>query len=150
MNGEIDKMSENSNYVCPYCGREVGKEDVLFWETVKTQYTDNIRGEFLRRHGVKVSVGNKFPRMYYRVRPECVEREDQNGYPTMIRDHMGNAIAPEDLNRGESASQSDSFDDDFDSDGFDGGEVRQNERRDRETHRPAQGAQYAGGLCSEV
>lgn len=134
MNGEIDKMSENSNYVCPYCGREVGKEDVLFWETVKTQYTDNIRGEFLRRHGVKVSVGNKFPRMYYRVRPECVEREDQNGYPTMIRDHMGNAIAPEDLNRGESASQSDSFDDDFDSDGFDGGEVRQNERRDREIH----------------
>ena len=126
-------MSENNNYVCPYCGREVGKEDVLFWETVKTQYTDNVRGEFLRRHGVKVAAGNKFPRMYYRARPECVVREDQNGYPTGIEDHMGNAIAPEDLARGGS-SQSDSFDDDFDSDGFDGGEIRQSERRDRELH----------------
>ena len=43
-------MSDFSNYVCPYCGREIDAKDVLFWETVKTQYTDNIRGEFLRRH----------------------------------------------------------------------------------------------------
>ena len=47
-------MSENNNYVCPYCGTLVGKEDVLFWEEVKTQYTDNIRGDFLRRHGLSV------------------------------------------------------------------------------------------------
>ena len=127
-------MSEINNYVCPYCGREVSKENVLFWETVKTQYTDNIRGEFLRRHGVRIASGNKFPRMYYRARPECVVKEDQNGFPTMIEDHMGNALAPEDLDRGDSGSHSDSFDDDFDSDSFDGGEVRQNERRDREIH----------------
>ena len=44
-------MTEN-NYVCPFCGQEINKEDVLFWETVRTQYTDNIRGDFLRRHGM--------------------------------------------------------------------------------------------------
>ena len=71
-------MAENL-YVCPYCGKEVSKEDVLFWQTVKTQYTDNVRGEFLKKHGVKVAAGNKFPRMYYRVKPGVnVVREDEN------------------------------------------------------------------------
>ena len=127
-------MSEMNNYVCPYCGREIDKDKVLFWETVKTQYTDNIRGEFLRRHGVKVAAGNKFPRMYYRARPECVTREDKNGYPTMIEDHMGNAVAPEELDRADAGSRSDSFDDDFDSDSFDSGETRKSERQEREIH----------------
>ncbi len=127
-------MSEINNYVCPYCGREIDKDKVLFWETVKTQYTDNIRGEFLRRHGVKVAAGNKFPRMYYRARPECVTREDKNGYPTMIEDHMGNAVAPEELDRADAGSRSDAFDDDFDADSFDSGETRKSERQEREIH----------------
>lgn len=123
------------NYVCPYCGIQIDRDKILFWETVKSQYTDNVRGDFLRRHGVKVSAGNKFPRMYYKVRPdENVTRVDENGYPTMIEDHLGNAIAPADLEKESRAGGFDAFDDDFDSDGFgDDGENR-NDRRDRDTH----------------
>lgn len=126
-------MSE-MNYVCPYCGTEVKKDEVLFWEEVKTQYTDNIRGDFLRRHGVRVSAGNKFPRMYYKVKPDNVTREDANGFPTMIEDHSGNAIAPADLDRTGRADSSDSFDDAFDSDGYDDGLDSRSERADRTPH----------------
>ena len=127
-------MAENY-YVCPYCGQEISKEDVLFWETVRTQYTDNIRGDFLRRHGMKVAAGNKFPRMYYKVKPGInVVRVDDNGFPTMIEDSISNAITPEDLNRNGGA-QTDSFDDDFDSDGFDYDDDRPRERQSMETHR---------------
>ena len=126
-------MSEN-NYVCPYCGTEVQKDGVLFWEEVKTQYTDNIRGDFLRRHGVRVSAGNKFPRMYYKVRPDNVTHEDANGFPTMIEDHRGNAIAPADLEKNGRSDSSDSFDDAFDSDGFDDGMDNRSDRTDRTLH----------------
>ena len=123
------------NYVCPYCGTQITPENILFWETVKTQYTDNIRGDFLRRHGVTVSAGNKFPRLYYKVKPGInVSREDSNGYPTMIEDHLGNAIAPADLGTSSREERPDSFDDDFDSDGFDDGSDSRNDRRDREIH----------------
>ena len=126
-------MSENT-YVCPYCGQPIGENDILFYEEVKTQYTDNIRGEFLRRHGVKVSAGNKFPRLYYKVKPEInVIRADENGYPMMIEDHLGNAIAPADLEK--SNNDMNSFDDDFDSDTFDDGMESRNEKRDRELHK---------------
>ena len=125
-------MSEH-NYVCPYCGREIQKDEVLFWEEVKTQYTDNVRGDFLRRHGVKVSAGNKFPRMYYKVKAENVTREDENGFPTMIEDHRGNAIAPADLEKSRT-DRADSFDDAFDSDGFDDGSDNRTDRVDRTPH----------------
>ena len=128
-------MAEN-NYVCPYCGKEIGKEDVLFWETVKTQYTDNVRGDFLRRHGMKIAAGNKFPRMYYRVKTGInVVREDENGFPTMIEDSLSNAIAPEDLNRNNGTAQADSFDDDFDSESYDYSDERPGDRQSRENHR---------------
>ena len=123
-----------NNYLCPYCGKEIGKEEILFWETVKTQYTDNVRGDFLRRHGVKVTVGNKFPRIYYHVRPDNVVREDANGFPTMVEDHLGNALTPEELNRGDSHANGDDFDDDFDADGFDEVFESRNEGRGRELH----------------
>ena len=125
-------MSENT-YVCPYCGQGIEKDDILFWEEVKTQYTDNIRGDFLRKHGVKVPPGNKFNRLYYRVKPGVnVVSEDVNGYPMKIEDHLGNAIAPADLER--SGRDMNSFDDDFDSDSFNDGIESRNERRDREMH----------------
>lgn len=125
-------MMEN-NYVCPYCGKAISQEDVLFWETVKTQYTDNIRGDFLKRHGVRVAAGNRFPRMYYRAAPEKITRVDENGFPTMIEDHLGNAIAPEELSRNNSGLE-DAFDDDFDAEGFESDMERRTERRDRELH----------------
>ena len=125
-------------YVCPYCGKEIGKDEVLFWETVRTQYTDNIRGEFLRKHGVSVNAGNRFPRMYYKVRRDVnVTRVDENDFPTMLEDHLGNAISPEELNRQENARESsfeEGFGDDFDSEGFGESAERQNERSDRELH----------------
>ena len=124
-----------SNYVCPYCGQEIGDEDVLFWETVKTQYTDNVRGDFLRRHGRRIAAGNKFPRLYYKVKKGInVYRVDENNYPTMIEDSLSNAIAPEDLNRGNGNSQTDSFDDDFDSDDFESNENYSNDHQNKETH----------------
>ena len=129
--GREAAMTE-SNYVCPYCGKEIDKSEILFWETVKTQYTDNIRGDFLRKHGVRVSAGNRFPRMYYRVSPEKIRREDDNGYPTMIEDHLGNAITPEELSRKSTGYQDDLFDDDFEADGFQEDLERRGERRDRE------------------
>ena len=119
---------------CPYCGRTVEKENILFWETVKTQYTDNVRGEFLRNHGVDVPPGNKFNRLYYKARPDNIIREDDN-YPTMIEDHLGNAFTPEDLSKSSRPKEEDSFDDDFDSDGFEEAGDRGSDRRDREVHR---------------
>ncbi len=125
-------MAEN-NYACPYCGKEIQKEQILFWETVKTQYTDNLRGDFLKKHGVSVNPGNRFARMYYRVNAGNVVREDENGYPTMIEDHLGNAIPPEELNRNESAG-SDFFDDEFESEGFEQERDKQSERAERVLH----------------
>lgn len=123
-------MSEQ-NYVCPFCGKQIGKEEVLFWKEVKTQYTDRIRGEFLQRHGVKVPDGYKYPRMYFRVNENNIDRADENGFPTDLKDHMGNAIAPADLEKTAKTTQSDSFDDDFDSDSFDLGSDSRSDRVDR-------------------
>ena len=126
--------NEAGRYICPYCGQIIAKEDVLFWEKVGTQYTDNVRGEFLRRHGVKISSGNKFPRLYYRVREGVVYREDVNGFPTMIEDHRGNAITPGDLEKESKPGGSGGFDDDFDSDDFGSGSESRGDRTDRTLH----------------
>ena len=109
-------QTEENRYVCPYCGVKVEKDQVLFWEQVSTMYTDNIRGNFLRRHGVRVSSAYKFPRMYYRVKPDNIVAEDEFGFPTMIEDHLGNAMAPEELEKTKKSDQNNGFDDDFDSD----------------------------------
>ena len=121
-------------HACPYCGRTVEREEILFWETVKTQYTDNVRGEFLRNHGVDVPPGNKFNRLYYKAGPNNIIREDDN-YPTMIEDNPGSALTPEDLAKSGRAKEKDSFDDDFDSDGYEEEYDRGRERRDRELRR---------------
>lgn len=126
-----ERKNEN-NYVCPYCGTLIAKDKVLFWETVKTQYKDNVRGEFLRRHGVRnISAGNMFPRLYYKVRPdENVTSVDENGFPTMIEDHQGNAIAPADLDKEAKSGGGGGFDDEFDSDEFDSGSESRSDRSD--------------------
>lgn len=128
----LGSMTGN-NYVCPYCGSEISKENVLFWETVKTQYTDNIRGAFLKSHGVKVSAGNKFPRMYYRVKDNVI-REDENGFPTMIEDSLNNAVTPEDLGRTVGNDRMDNFDTEFDSDSNDYQDDRVIDRQNRVIH----------------
>lgn len=122
-------------HICPYCGEEIKREDILFWEKVKRQYTDNVRGNFLQRHGVEVPPGNKFDRLYYRLREDCIVREDENGWPTMIEDHLGNAVTPEDLSEGKSTDREDSFDSDFDTDSFDHDGESAAERKDRELHK---------------
>ena len=126
-------QTEENRYVCPYCGVKVEKDQVLFWEQVSTMYTDNIRGNFLRRHGVRVSSAYKFPRMYYRVKPDNIVAEDEFGFPTMIEDHLGNAMAPEELEKTKKSDQNNGFDDDFDSDYDSMSEIR-DDREDREPH----------------
>ena len=125
-------MAEN-RYVCPYCGEEIKKEKVLFWETVNTQYTDNIRGEFLKRHGIEVRSGNRFDRMYYKVTDDNVIRVDENGYPTMIRDYLSNALPPEELDKKEN-DRKDIFDDAFDSAGNEEEQEQREERNEQEQH----------------
>lgn len=127
-------MTEQA-HICPYCGEEIKKNDILFWERVRRQYTDNIRGNFLQRHGVEVPPGNKFDRMYYRFRRECVVREDDFGWPTMIEDHLGNALAPEELGKEKSGEKEDAFDSDFDSDGFGMDEESSRDRTEQELHK---------------
>lgn len=109
------KNTDPRPYLCPYCGKEITKENVLFWQSVKDRYTDNIRGDFLCQHGVDVPAGYKFNRVYYRARPGInVIREDENGFPAMIDDSPTNAIAPEELDS--DIARRDIFDDDFSSD----------------------------------
>ena len=122
------------NYECPYCGKRIGETEVLFWEKVQQQYIDDKRGDFLRKHGVKVSSGNMFDRLYYIAKPENIINKDDNGFPTMIRDHLGNAIKPEDLDKNNQTNQSDGFDDSFDSDEFTDDTERQESRNDRTVH----------------
>lgn len=125
---------EKKEYVCLYCGKEIGEGEVLFWEKVNTMYTDNVRGNFLKKHGVRVPAGNKFPRMYYHTRPENITSVDENGYPTMIEDHLGNALVPEELERAQNKKRDDDFDDDFDSDGSDSDQSERNSSQNRELH----------------
>lgn len=125
-----------SNYTCPYCRRAIAKEDILFWEEVNQQYTDNIRGDFLRNHGMQnVPRDNKFPRRYYKPRwdaegnPGNIDREDENGFPVTLEDAPNNSFSPEELNHNADHFHSifDGEDDPFD-----------RESLDREQHTAAQ------------
>lgn len=125
---------EENRYVCPYCGTPVGKDEVLFWEKVKTMYTDNVRGNFLRHHGVRSAAGNKFPRMYYRVQESNIVSVDESGFPTMIEDHLGNALAPEELEKASKTDHGNGFDEDFDSDDYGESRDERNSSQNREIH----------------
>ncbi len=122
-----------SNYACPYCGKEITKENVLFWDKTNTQFTDNARGDFLRDHGVKVAAGNKFGRKYYRVK-DNVLREDINGFPTMIEDCLNNAIEPENLVRSAGNDRTDNIDEAFDSDDYGDYNNRSGDRQSKIIH----------------
>ena len=136
--GSTGGNSGSGRYMCPYCGWEITKEDVLFWEKVRARYTDNVRGKFLRRHGAEVPPGNRFPRLYYRVREEAVVMEDENGFPTMIEDYPGNAFTFEDPEEERKPGESDGFDDDFDA--FTDESESSRDRMDQTAHRIVQRA----------
>ena len=134
--GWLDEES-GPEYECPYCGKKITKKNVLFWETVRTQYTDDVRGGFLRRHGVKVSAGNRFPRVYYKVRNiENVIREDENGFPTMIEDSTANAILPAFLGPVDIGEEEELniYDMEFDSGDLRGGMLNRTDRRNQVIH----------------
>lgn len=97
-------MENEKNYVCPYCGKQVTAENVLFWVKVTAQYVDNVRGEFLRRHGVEVKDGNRFNRKYLRPSEENVVGRDNNDFPTMLEDSIANALEPKELERDNKSS----------------------------------------------
>lgn len=86
--------------VCPYCGREIESDEVLFWTTSSKQYDDPIRSDFLRDHGV--AAGDKFDRVYFKP---CFEGEHKNVvkvdcndyYPTMLEDVRSNGQSPKQL-----------------------------------------------------
>lgn len=128
------------NYVCPYCGKAIEKEEILFWEKAKSLYTDNLRGDFLRRHGVNVQSGNKFDRVYYTIRRDKagnalnVVREDENGYPTMIEDSISSSIKPEELNRNNERDSFDADDEEFDDDGYDSAYSNEQDKHDKDMH----------------
>ena len=100
----IDK-EENSRlrsaaYACPYCGKMVEKDKVLFVERSATLSSDLKYGTFLRWHGMKTPPGYKYPRVFYRVRPgKNVVEEDENGFPMCIKDSREKSIYPMDLER---------------------------------------------------
>ena len=108
-------------YVCPFCGNQISKEDVLFFETVRERYSDDIRADWLYSHGMRVPAGKKYPRIYYHVRPDSnAARMDENGFPVMIEVSPDHAIRSENPDRYED----DSF---FDSDAFEAGPPKQPE-----------------------
>ena len=94
------KLHSAMYYACPYCGKMIEKEKVLFMENTKTLSSDLKYGTFLRWHGMETPPGYKYPRVFYRVRPEKnVVREDENGFPTCIEDSPDNSIIPKELER---------------------------------------------------
>lgn len=88
------------SHACPYCGKEIGVEEVLFWTKSKQQFDDPIRAWFLRSHGV--TTGEKFARVYFKP---CFEGEHKNVvkvdcndyYPTMLEDARSNGLSPAQL-----------------------------------------------------
>lgn len=96
---EESNANGSTYYVCPYCGRRITKDNILFFENDKSLYTDNVRGGFLRLHGVRVPENNRFGRKYFEVNSDNVTTVDDNGFPIMIEDSLKNAKMPEELPR---------------------------------------------------
>ncbi len=89
-----------ATHVCPYCGKEIDSEEILFWTKSTQQYDDEIRAKFLRNHSV--AAGDKFDRVYFKP---CFEGEHKNVvkvdcndfYPTMLEDVRSNGLSPKQL-----------------------------------------------------
>ncbi len=102
-----------ASHACPYCGKEIASEEILFWTKSKQQFDDPIRAKFLRDHGVTTS--EKFPRLYFKsyfdgehknvIKVDCNEY-----YPTMLEDVRSNGMSPKQL-AGTDDSLGDSDDD---------------------------------------
>ncbi len=113
--------SSRKGYVCPYCGKEILNDSVLFWEKVKQEHVDKVRSKSLSYFYL-----NNFPRVYYKVNPwSNVEQEDENGFPTVISECLDHSIIPEELDEKDGFDSDgfseydefeDTFDDEFDSD----------------------------------
>ena len=95
-----------NEYFCPYCGREIKKEDVLFYKKTQEKYRDDVRGRFLKDHGVEdVDANNQFNRKYFHPswdeegNPINVVKTDENGFPTQLQDKMSNGLEPKNLNK---------------------------------------------------
>ncbi len=88
------------SHVCPYCGREIDVEEVLFWTKSKQQFDDPIRASFLRSHGV--STGEKFARVYFKPcfdgeRKNVIKVDCNDYYPTMLEEVRSNGLSPKQL-----------------------------------------------------
>lgn len=95
----MDTTNMDTLHICPYCGKEIEKEEILFYEETTQQFGDKIRSDFLHEHGVS---GDRFGRKYYKP---CFEGDEINVthidineyYPTMLQDVSSNAMTPEQL-----------------------------------------------------
>lgn len=104
------------SHVCPYCGQEIGVEEVLFWTKSKQQFDDPLRAGFLRSHGVTTS--DKFARVYFKP---CFDGEHKNVirvdcndyYPTMLEDVRSNGLSPTQLIKGKDNTFGDGDDDTY-------------------------------------
>ena len=90
-------MFVDSSYVCPYCGSEVTKENVLFfWDDNKAGvHSDKKRSDFRVEHGMPTVQG--YLGLYFSVTDKNVEKTDDNGFPTMLSVYENDGKTPEEL-----------------------------------------------------
>lgn len=89
-----------SDYNCPYCGREVAAEDVLFVDTSFDEfYEDVLRYEFLTGCSSTYPLENinRFRGLYHHATEENIHNRDRNGFPNVLNIKASKGLTPREL-----------------------------------------------------
>lgn len=96
------------NYVCLYCGENIEPNQVLFFNETTQRFEDNVRFDFLEKHGMfaemEEKAENKYGRLYYHATEENVTRRDKNGFPTLISARPCDGMTAAELYQAENAA----------------------------------------------
>lgn len=89
-------------YSCPFCGKEVSKEEVLFVDDSFSQtYEDRRRYDFLRScyENYPLPDGMNFRGLYHHAKEEVVCFRDSKGFPTVLQVRASDGLSPRELER---------------------------------------------------
>lgn len=111
----VEEVTNLDNYVCPYCGKKIAPDQVLFWEQGDSK-TDSKRARFLTSHGLAQATRASYPRRYFTQSEDTtVTKIDGNNYPLELTARPSQGMGGDELDDAARARKS-SFDDEEDDD----------------------------------